>query len=165
MERLNPDDLADFSSAYEHHYSELVGFALIITRDPRQAEDLAQDAFVQLLRHWDTLRDQSLVVAYLRKVVVNSARSAIRRSVVAKRRAPLLVNPIAADPSDAERMVVLQAIHSLPVRQRMCIALRFYGGLSMSEVAEVMGTSSGTVKSQIHKALRRLETILGENDD
>jgi RNA polymerase sigma factor (sigma-70 family) len=57
--------------------------------------------------------------------------------------------------------VVRDALRSLPPRQRECIVLRFYEGLTEAQTAEALGVAVGTVKSQTHKALRSLERVLG----
>ena len=59
------------------------------------------------------------------------------------------------------RIDFIRALEQLPLRQRMCVVLRFYEDLSESATAEAMGISIGAVKSQTFKALRRLETVIG----
>ena len=146
---------------FNEHYSPLVGLAVVLTGDRELAEDVVQDAFANLLRGWDRLLDVDAAPAYLRTSVVNLARSALRRRWVRMRRA----SPVATSIDDldpTERLAIVVALRVLPYRQRVCLALRFYEGLSTNEVARVMGTSVGTVKSQTHKAIKRLERILEE---
>jgi RNA polymerase sigma factor (sigma-70 family) len=64
----------------------------------------------------------------------------------------------------ATRLDLVRAIGRLPMRQRACVALRFYEDLTESETARALGISVGAVKSQTYKALRRLEAIVGDDD-
>jgi RNA polymerase sigma-70 factor (sigma-E family) len=141
------------------YYSRLIGLAVVLTGDRALAEDLAQEAFARLWKGWDELRDEAAAPSYLRTTVANLARSALRRRRLMARERTLID---AADETDpAERIVVIRALGSLPYRQRVCVALRYYEGLTTEEVAQTLGISTGTVKSQTHKAMARLRRLLG----
>src|SRR5579863_8024596 len=70
---------------YREHALGLVRFALLLTGDRATAEDVVQDAFLGLHRHWDEVRDPARLLAYLRTAVVNGSRSRQRRRLVAVR--------------------------------------------------------------------------------
>jgi RNA polymerase sigma-70 factor (sigma-E family) len=156
-----PEKPADaVARLFREQYSVLVGLGVVLTGDRELATDLVQEAFGKLLGNWNRLRDRNAALAYLRSTLVNSSRSTLRRRLLIQRTRPFSEDNITADP--VERIVMMRALRSLPNRQRVCVALRFYEGLRPDEVAQVMNTSVGTVKSQTHKALRRLQRLLEE---
>lgn len=154
---------------YRKHHVRVVRLAFLLTGDAGIAEEVAQEAFVRLWRSWDRLRDRAAAGAYLRTTVVNLSTSFLRRRTLELRhRVRRIEDAVLVDPS--VRIDVLRAIARLPARQRACVALRYYEDLSESETAKVLGISVGAVKSQTHKALRRLEGIAkdfveGHDDD
>ncbi|CAG7571424.1 RNA polymerase sigma-70 factor (sigma-E family) [Barrientosiimonas humi] len=157
-------DLADL---YAAHHLSMVRLARLLVDDLATAEDVVQDAFLGLHRNQATLRDPGAAVGYIRQAVVNQARSTLRRRRTA--RAHLRVaEPDVAPPADAglllseEHQQVLQAVRRLPERQREVLVLRFWSGLSEAEIAQAMGVSRGTVKSQASRAMKTLQTYLEE---
>ena len=149
-----PRNLADL---YRDHRMRLVRLAILLVDDPLTAEDVVQEAFTGLHRHWSGLRDEEAAIAYLRTAVVNGSRSILRR----RRTARDYVPPHQANARSAESLVMLSAEHqavvdalaTLPPRQREVLVLRYYGGLSEAEIAEVTGITRGTVKSTASRAL------------
>jgi len=148
------------------HYRQLVRLAALLLADRAVAEELVQDAYVQLHQRWGKLRDPHKALGYLRTSVVNGARSAQRRRGVADRYAAGQL-PLAPAPS-AElgalgalgRAEVVAALRALPVRQREVLVLRYYLDLSESEIADTMGISRGAVKSHASRGLAALRTTL-----
>lgn len=145
---------------YRQHHVRLVRLAVLLTSDTGVAEEVVQEAFVNVWRRWDKMRDHDAASAYLRTAVVNLCRSHLRRRMLEIRhRMQRREDAIEIDSS--ARMDVLDAVAHLPMRQRACIALRYYEDLSEAETARLLGISVGGVKSQTHKALRRLEGLVG----
>ncbi|TMM37420.1 MAG: SigE family RNA polymerase sigma factor [Actinobacteria bacterium] len=148
------------------HYRQLVRLAVLLLADRAVAEELVQDAFVQLHQRWGRLRDPHKALGYLRTSVVNAARSAQRRRGVADRYTASLPPP--PDMPSAEygalgalgRTEVLAALRKLPARQREALVLRYYLDLSESEIADVMGISRGAVKSHAARGIAALRTTL-----
>lgn len=151
------------AALFDVEYSRLVGLAYVLTSDRELAEDLVQEAFARLVRGWTALRDPASAPAWLRSTLVNLARSSMRRRLVRTRKMPVLADDEAESVEPTDRVAVIEALRSIPYRQRVCVALRFYEGMQQDEIATVMGTSVGTVKSQTHKALKRLGGLLGED--
>jgi RNA polymerase sigma-70 factor (sigma-E family) len=153
---------------FASQYRPLVRLAVLLLHHNDAAEEIAQDAFVALHRHWGRLRDPDKAVAYLRQSVVNRARSALRhRSVVDRflRRTPDDRSVPSAEASvvDAQSHAeVLAAVRLLPARQREALALRYYLDLSEAQTAEAMGVSPGAVKSHTARALAALRRTLVE---
>jgi RNA polymerase sigma-70 factor (sigma-E family) len=153
---------------FASQYRPLVRLAVLLLHHNDAAEEIAQDAFVALHRHWARLRDPDKAVAYLRQSVVNRARSALRhRGVVDRflRRTPeqSLVPSAESSVLDAQSHAeVLAAVRLLPARQREALALRYYLDLSEAQTAEAMGVSPGAVKSHTARALTALRRTLVE---
>lgn len=152
-----PRTLADL---YNDHRLRLVRLAVLLVDEPTTAEDVVQEAFTGLHRNWSGLRDEAAAVAYLRTAVVNGSRSVLRR----RRTARDYVPPHSVTARSAESLAMLSAEHqavvdalaTLPPRQREVLVLRYYGGMSEAEIAGATGISRGTVKST---ASRGLDTV------
>ena len=149
-----PRTLADL---YREHRMRMVRLAVLLVDDPLTAEDVVQEAFTGLHRHWSGLRDEAAAVAYLRTAVVNGSRSVLRRRRTARDYIPPhQVNARSAESLamlSAEHQAVVDALATLPPRQREVLVLRYYGGLSESEIADATGISRGTVKSTASRAM------------
>ena len=132
------------------------------------AEDLVQTTLTKLYLAWGRIADRQHVDAYARRALVNEHRSTWRR---ARRRPEVLAATPPdvvreADEYDGAREAVWQFVQSLPPRQRAVIVLRYYEDLSEAEIADLLGISSGTVKSQASKALALLrERVPGQKED
>ena len=158
-----PLTLADL---YRDHRLRLMRLAMLLVDIPATAEDVVQEAFTGLHRHWTGLRDETAAVAYLRAAVVNGSRSVLRRRRTAREYVP----PHSANARSAESLAMLSAEHQsvvdalglLPPRQREVLVLRYYGGLTESEIAEAAGMSRGTVKSTASRALDAVARIMEE---
>jgi RNA polymerase sigma-70 factor (sigma-E family) len=154
-----PDPQAPLTLAdlYRDHRLRLVRLAALLVDDPLTAEDVVQEAFTGLHRHWSGLRDEAAAVAYLRTAVVNGSRSVLRRRRTARDYIPPhQVNARSAESLamlSAEHQAVVDALATLPPRQREVLVLRYYGGLSESEIADATGISRGTVKSTASRAM------------
>jgi RNA polymerase sigma-70 factor (sigma-E family) len=136
--------------------------------DQGVAEEVVQDCFVALHRHWSRLRDPDRALAYLRRSVVNRSRSHLRHLGVVKSHAERqpTTEPVAgADHAayvTARRAVVLDALRRLPQRQREVLALRYYLDLSEADIADALGISRGAVKSHASRGVAALRAVLAD---
>jgi RNA polymerase sigma-70 factor (sigma-E family) len=156
-----PRTLADL---YTDHRMQMVRLASLLVDDPLTAEDVVQEAFTGLHRHWSGLRDEAAAVAYLRTAVINGSRSVLRRRRTARDYVPPhQVNARSAESLamlSAEHQAVVDALATLPPRQREVLVLRYYGGLSESEIADATGISRGTVKSTASRAMDTVARVM-----
>jgi RNA polymerase sigma-70 factor (sigma-E family) len=144
----------------------LVSLARFFVDDRTAAEDLVQEAFIRLARSAHRIRDEERAAAYLRSIVINLARDHNRRGLVSLRHRPpaVLDEPSAEDTAAAResRREVVDALRALPLRQRDCIALRYYLELSVEQIAETLGVSPNSVKTHLQRGLRSLAQTLEE---
>jgi RNA polymerase sigma-70 factor (sigma-E family) len=152
---------------FRSDYRRLVGLARLLVDDVGQAEEVVQDAFVDLHRSWHRLRDAGAARAWLRTAVVNGSRGRLRRRATARRHLRVVEPPLGIGPDDQavlsdEHRAVAVALRSLPNRQRACLALRFYDDLSEAEIAATLGISTGSVKTHVHRGMAALATTLEE---
>ncbi len=150
---------------YAAHWRQLVRLSVLLVRDVGLAEEVVQDSFVAVHARWSRLRDPALGLAYLRQTVVNRSRSALRHRAVVDRHAATLRPAEAADPTPEtdRREAVLDALRSLPDRQREVLALRYYLDLSEAEIADTLGISRGAVKSHASRGAAALRALLEED--
>jgi len=148
------------------HRNELRGYLIRVCGCPEhEADDITQDAFLAVREQWDHVRDYEKPKAYLYKVAV-SRFFRLRGQQVGKYLQgdpePLLV--AFPDPADAfaaadRRDAALALLRQLPLRQRQVLWLRRGADFSIAETARILSISDGTVKSQLHDAIARIEEL------
>ena len=142
----------------------LLRFAYMLTSDRALAEDLVQEALVKAYRRWGGRLRAEHPEAYVRRIMVNEYLSWRRRrwSGELPGRVPDRVQPDAAC-SVAERDLMWRALAALPRRQRAVLVLRYYEGLPDVEIAALLQSAEGTVRSlaaRAFDALRRDPNLL-----
>jgi RNA polymerase sigma-70 factor (sigma-E family) len=141
--------------AWDRHLS----LAVLLTGDLLRGEELLQDCLVKLYVRWRKLSDPEQAHAYLRRMLANGEVSSWRR----RRREHLVAEPpdrVAPPvPSDFDDRL-RRALMELPARARAVVVMRHYLDLSEAAVAEILGCSIGTVKSQNARGLQRLQQSL-----
>jgi RNA polymerase sigma-70 factor (sigma-E family) len=171
-----PRALPDIRSAdraveqlYREHRLHMVRLAYLLVGDRESAEDVAQDAFAALHRHWHRLRSTDAAIGYLRTATVNGARSLLRRRRTVRRfpqpdEASLSVESAEASSMlSAEHREVLVAMRQLPDRQREVLLLRYWSELGEAEIAQTLGISIGAVKSNASRGRATIATMLGQD--
>ena len=131
----------------------LLRTAYLLTRDHAHAEDLVQTALAKAWFHWSRIREDN-PEPYVRRILVTTYASWWRRRWNGE--IPTEDLPDAPTPSGEDGLDLWDAIGRLPRRQRAVVVLRFYEDLTEAETARLMGSSTGTVKSQTAKALAKL---------
>lgn len=135
----------------------LVRTALLLTGHRAAAEDLVMTAVAKCLPRWSSIRGEPF--PYVRQAVLRAFLStARRRSVVDERPTDQVPESAADDPHERAvlRADLFSALEALPPRQRAVVVLRFFEDLTGAQIAEVLGISVGTVRSQLHDGLTAL---------
>lgn len=159
-----PPDFESYAAARQNH---LYRTAYLLCGDRDRAQDLVQTTLVALLRSWRRARLAENPDAYAKKALVRTfltEQRKLRRSVSAHillRTEHTIAAVCAPDPADL-RMVVLDALRSLPAKPRAMVILRYWEDLSVEETATLLGCSTGNVKSQCSRSLAKLRELLGD---
>ncbi|MGZ5349844.1 MAG: RNA polymerase sigma factor [Actinomycetota bacterium] len=170
--RARDGDADAFGALVARHQRAAFRVAWLIARDPGEAEDAVQEAFVKAWRAMPRFRADAPFRPWILRIVSNEARnrarSARRRDALVLREAAAAgagdaaPSPEAAALSRDEAEALTRALDRLPERDRMVIAYRWLFDLSEAETAEILGVRLGTVKSRLSRALRRLREELGD---
>ncbi len=172
MRRIQADDQEAFRLFVERHQKRLFRAAVTVLRQREEALDAVQETFVKIWRARSGWRPGGAPGTWTWRILMNECldrqrRLRIRRaaSLEAAREAGV-PDPVDASALPDDRAIGAQrrrrlyaAIDALPARQRSVLLLRHAEGLSLDEIATALGCSLGTVKSSLHRGLRRLEAL------
>lgn len=141
--------------------------AHLLTGDVHSAQDLVQNTLAKLYLAWPRINHRDNLDAYARRALINEHRSTWRRPVSRREVVTDAVPERSAksEEYDGAREVVWRFVCTLPPRQRAVVVLRFYEQLTEAEVAELLGITVGTVKSQSSRALAALRQRLGRHPE
>jgi len=164
------DDEA-FRVLVDREKANVIGLCRRVLRDPMEAEDVAQEAFIQAYRALPTFRGDGPFGAWLGRIATRMAlarlkRPADMRADPTREEGWLIDRADGTDPqlvalAGERRTQVREAISTLPEHQRRIVEMRFYGDLSLDEISSATGAPLGTVKSRLHRALALLRGRLG----
>jgi RNA polymerase sigma-70 factor (sigma-E family) len=139
-------------------------FAGVLTGDRALAEDVVQEVLIRVHAHWSQIGPMDRPELYVRKMIVNEFLSWRRRSwrLVPAGQGRDIDDRLCPDHAfrHAERDALLAELGKLPRRQRAVLALRYYEGLSDTEIAKVLGCTPGTVRGYASRALAALRVEL-----
>lgn len=170
MERLRRRDQSAVAELCESHGPRLRRMAWALTGDASAAEDVAQET---LMIGWESApkaRDGTVLAAWLAGIALNLCRQHLRKSARRKRREERAARKEALPPEstleDGERQRQLAAgLGMLSQEERELLGMRYFEGLSVSQVARLLGVPEGTVKSRTHAAIGRLRGIMEKQDE
>lgn len=174
IRRAQGGDADAFAALFEAHKMRVYSLCLRMTNNIAEAEDLTQDAFLQVFRKLSTFRADSAFSTWIYRIAVNTVLMRFR-----KRKLPQLSldepwsKNADAKPAPREygardchlagcidRIALTQAIRELPEGYRTVFLLHEVEGYEHSEIAEFLGCSTGNSKSQLHKARMRIRELL-----
>jgi RNA polymerase sigma-70 factor (sigma-E family) len=153
----------EFAEYFASRAAVMRNTAYLLCHDWHLAEDLTQTAFTKLYLGWSRISRRDTLDNYTRTVLVRAFLDERRRPWRRER----AIDPdgevfdvAAHDPEVAERLALQAALARVPPRQRAALVLRFFADLSVEETAQILGCSSGTVKSQTARGLDKLRMHL-----
>jgi RNA polymerase sigma-70 factor (sigma-E family) len=160
----------EFASFARERQQQLYRTAYLLCGNPDRAQDLVQSTLVLLLRSWTKARDADNLDAYAKKALVRAfltERRKLRREAEIQTLASAgrrdRDRAVPGPAAEAElRILILEALRSLPPKPRAMLVLRYWEDLSVEQTAAILGCSEGNVKSQCSRSLEKLRTLLGE---
>jgi RNA polymerase sigma-70 factor, ECF subfamily len=167
-ENRNPD----FRQAALEHLDALYGFAMVLTRDRAEAEDLVQETYLRATRAFGRLQPDSnlkgWLFAIMRNLRLNQLRGANHRPQFVEIDAeedwqwmdPAAVDPYQVLAQKVEREQLRAAINQLPDHYREVVVLRDLEGFSYQQIAGILQCPAGTVMSRLGRARERLKFYL-----
>lgn len=173
IRRAQAGDGQAFSALYGLHKRRVYSLCLRMVHHVEDAEDLTQEAFLQIYRKLNTFRGESAFSTWLHRVVVNVVLMSLRKRTGRElplddmtqeedREAPKMVLAF-EDPElrqSLSRIALERALDHLPPGYRLVFALHDIFGYEHQEAAEMLGCSAGNCKSQLHKARMKLRAVL-----
>lgn len=172
IERAKQGDGDAFETLYDLHKRRVYSLCLRMTANAAEAEDLTQEAFLQLFRKIGTFRGESAFSTWLHRMAVNVVLMRLR-----KKNLPIvpLDDPLETEEESSkkepgapdlklagsvDRMQIQRAVDALPPGYRTIFVLHDVEGYEHNEIAELVGCSIGNSKSQLHKARMKLRDLL-----
>jgi RNA polymerase sigma-70 factor (ECF subfamily) len=145
-----------------------------MTQNASEAEDLAQEVFIQLFRKISSFRGESAFTTWLHRLTVNQVlmhfrkRSVKLEQTTEEGETPVQIVKGTENPNQmpvVDRIALDKAIEQLPPGYKMVFTLHDIEGHEHEEIARMLGCSVGTSKSQLHKARMKLRTLLRQQND
>ena len=177
VERVQQGDKRAFDLLVQKYQHKVMNLITRYVRNPAEAQDVAQEAFIKAYRALATFRGESAFYTWLYRIAVNTAKNHLTSM---GRRPPAsdvdaqdaefyeggqamheVANPEREALSDEIREEIFAAFEDLPEELRTAIRLREFEGLSYEEIAEVMACPVGTVRSRIFRARETIDKRLG----
>lgn len=169
-------DIDGFGELHRRYYQKVVNVVFGIVKDRVQAEDMAQDAYMSALKELPRLVDPDRFYPWLCRIAVNRAIEDVRKRVRRSRYSANWSEKVeqraaSSEPSALDELVkgeraesVKAALHHLPEGQRAAVVLRYFDGLPMKSIAEVLDCGEVTARTQVFRGLRRLGVLLKQMD-
>jgi RNA polymerase sigma factor (sigma-70 family) len=154
-----PEPFDDF---YRREYRALVALGIALVGDRGRAEEQAQDALLAAHRQWDRVSRCGSPAAWVRRAVINRAKSTWRGRFAEARmldRVAKSATP-SGDPAAIDRDRFWALVRALPARQAQCVTLHYLEELTTREIASVLGIDEATVRVHLHRGRASLARVL-----
>jgi len=176
IERAKQGDARAFQSLYDKHKRRVYSLCLRMTSNTAEAEDLTQEAFLQLFRKIGTFRGESAFSTWLHRLSVNVVLMHLRKKSLPQVSLEETTQPGEEDTprkdfgaedlalaGSIDRLQLQRAVNDLPPGYRTIFVLHDVEGYEHNEIAQMVGCSIGNSKSQLHKARMKLRDLLRMN--
>jgi len=173
IHRAQQGDSDSFEALYTFHKRRVYSLCLRMTGNTAEAEDLTQEAFLQLYRKIATFRGESAFSTWLHRLSVNVVLMHLRKKGLPEVSLQETLEPTDEDgprkdigshdqvlDGSLDRVNLQRAVETLPPGYRIIFVLHDIEGYEHNEIAEMMGCSIGNSKSQLHKARMKLREVL-----
>jgi len=174
IKRAQQGDADAFATLFQTHKTRVYSLCLRMTNNTAEAEDLTQDAFLQVFRKLATFRGDSALSTWLYRIAVNTVLMHFRKKSLCQfsldepQKSHGDAKPVRRDYGTLDyclagcidRITLIRAIRELPDGYRTVFLLHEVEGYEHREIAELLGCSTGNSKSQLHKAKLRIRELL-----
>lgn len=157
----NGDDVG-FDAFFLHEFSRVARTVHHIVGDRARADELTQDAFIELLRHWRTVSEYDRPDLWLRRVAIRKAQRERHRGWRRRELERLAAPDTVVDAPPTPTPEVLAAVRRLAPGQRAVVVLFYLEDRPMTEIADILGIKESTGWSQLHTARKHLADTLEE---
>jgi len=160
-------DPAAFVRLYRRHYDAIFRYCAHRLFERTTAEDITSEAFLKVIESFESFRGDDIQFRnWLYRIATNAVNQHLRRSARRSRLLTIVREQTSDRTSDSKESsekwnLLRDAVLALKPRYQTIITLRFFENMKLTEIAEVLDSSPGTVRSQLARALARLKKILG----
>lgn len=155
------DSDLEYSAFFRQEFAPVLRVVELMLRDRARAEEIAQDAFVQLYLNWAKVSGYEQPDAWVRRIAIRLAMRSIRRD---RLWAAIRHRLVREDSQYDEPLELGGAIKRLSGGQRAAIVLHYYEDRPVREIASMLGCSEPTVRVHLHRGRQRLAALLREDD-
>ena len=157
-----------FRALIERYMKQAYNIAYSVVNDHEEAQDITQESFVRIHRSLHRFRGEAQFGTWMYRIVMNQALNMVQRKKTKARVEVALTDHMNAISSSYEhtdehpemQMHVERALHNLPTLQRVVVILRHLNGLSTRQVSTILQCSEGTVKTHLHRGLKKMRVML-----
>lgn len=178
IKKCKKGDLDAFETLIKNHQKRAYNIALKMLKNPEDAMDISQEAFIKVFKYIDSYNNKSSFSTWIYRIVINTCLDYIKKN---KNNVLYLDEPINTDDGSIKREItdnknnpekilekkinnedINKAISMLKVKHRMIIILRDIQGFSYEEISKMLNLPLGTVKSRVKRARENLRKIILE---
>lgn len=156
-----------FRELVQRHMKQAYNVAYGLLTDHDDADDVSQEAFVKVHRNIHSFRGESELGTWLHKIVVNLSMTRLRqrkrdtkRHVALEEASGAVASHETQNDQSEKSHFLERALHELPTLQRAVVILRHLEGLSTRQVSRILDCSEGTVKTHLHRGLKKMKSQL-----
>jgi RNA polymerase sigma-70 factor, ECF subfamily len=167
--RIQAGDQGAFRTLVERYMKQAYNVAYGFVNDHDDAEDIAQDAFIRVHQSIRSFRNESAFGTWLYRIVANLSLNRVRQKKTSAHREirdfdgtlQTMTDMSPAGLSPDVRSHLERALHELPTLQRAVVILRHFNGLPTKQVGDILQCSEGTVKTHLHRGLKKMRSKVG----
>jgi RNA polymerase sigma-70 factor (ECF subfamily) len=166
IKRFNDGDESAFRALISRHKEKVRNLIYLTLGNTDSLDDISQEVFISVYRKLKSFRFESQFTTWLYRITVNKCRDHLRKIKIRSIFSPFttesenLISPEQVPDDYDIKLIVRQAVATLPEKLRIPLILKDFDGLSYQEISETMGVELGTIKSRIFRAREGLKKIL-----
>ena len=172
IDRCRKGDRRAQFEIYRLYFKSMYNTSLRIVRDPQEAEDIMQESFLSAFVKINTYSGKVSFGAWLRKIVINNSLDALKKKRLLTKELDEDINEKTGIEEETDEDFtnikiedIMEAVHELPDGYRVVLSLKLFEGYDHDEIAEILGISSSSSRSQFTRAKQKLILVLKKKKD